>query len=148
MLIVDLVKELSSRGFKVGTLKHSPHDHELDKPGKDSFLHRKAGSFPAAVATKKMMAVYMPLQDIDNPFDHISPLFSQTDIVIVEGYINGPGIKLEVWRKEAEEQPFIYEREDIAAVITDDDLETKKPVWPRKDVTDLADKIQKLADMQ
>ncbi|MDY6823982.1 MAG: molybdopterin-guanine dinucleotide biosynthesis protein MobB [Thermodesulfobacteriota bacterium] len=50
-LIVDLAREITRRGLKVGSLKHSGHDHELDRPGKDSYLHRQAGAVPAAVAT-------------------------------------------------------------------------------------------------
>ncbi|MCP4022340.1 MAG: molybdopterin-guanine dinucleotide biosynthesis protein MobB, partial [Desulfobacteraceae bacterium] len=47
-LITDIIKELTAKGAQVGSLKHSSHVHELDKPGKDSFLHRKAGASPAA----------------------------------------------------------------------------------------------------
>ncbi|MCK5100719.1 MAG: molybdopterin-guanine dinucleotide biosynthesis protein MobB, partial [Desulfobacteraceae bacterium] len=45
-LIVDLIKVLVKKNIKVGSLKHSAHVHELDKPGKDSFRHRKAGASP------------------------------------------------------------------------------------------------------
>ncbi len=41
-LIVELIKEMTCRGLRVGTLKHSNHDHELDIPGMGSFLHRQA----------------------------------------------------------------------------------------------------------
>jgi len=42
-LMVDIIKELVKMNLTVGSLKHSAHLHELDTPGKDSFLHRKAG---------------------------------------------------------------------------------------------------------
>ncbi|MBW2565111.1 MAG: molybdopterin-guanine dinucleotide biosynthesis protein MobB, partial [Deltaproteobacteria bacterium] len=31
-LIVDIIKELNKRNIKVGSMKHSAHIHELDKP--------------------------------------------------------------------------------------------------------------------
>jgi len=46
-LIVDLVKNFVKKNIIVGTLKHSAHVHELDKPGKDSFRHRTAGAAPS-----------------------------------------------------------------------------------------------------
>ncbi len=145
-LIIDLLKELKARGLNVGTLKHSSHVHELDKPGKDSFLHREAGGYPAAVATKDQLAVYMTRQPEENPFNHIAPLFEKTDLVLIEGYISGPGKKVEVWRKELGTDPLVLERDDIVAVVTDDKIETDQPVWPRSDISNLADNICRLAD--
>jgi molybdopterin-guanine dinucleotide biosynthesis protein B len=33
------------RGLKVATVKHAHHDFDIDQPGKDSWLHRRAGEF-------------------------------------------------------------------------------------------------------
>jgi len=140
-LIVDLVRELTDRGRRVGTLKHSGHAHELDRPGKDSWTHRQAGSIPAAVTTTDQMAVFLPRQPDENPFERLAALFSSCDVVLVEGYIEGPGVKLEVWRAAREIPPICAERSGLTAVITDDPVQTDLPVWPRSDVKKLADKI-------
>ena len=145
-LIVEIIEELVKRRFKVGTIKHSAHHHELDKPGKDSFLHREAGGYPAAVATKNQLAVYMTRQPQEDPFNDLAPLFEKTDLVLIEGYISGPGKKVEVWRKELGTTPLVLERDDIEAVVTDDKIETDRPVWPRSDISNLADHICRLAD--
>ena len=144
-LIVDLITEIIKRGISVGTLKHSSHSYELDKPGKDSFLHRKAGSIPAAIATKDQMAIFLPRKLNENPFEKMAPLFNNTDLVLVEGYVSGPGKKVEVWRKEAGTSPLISEQNNIEAIITDDLIKTDRPVWPRKDIRRLADNILGLA---
>jgi len=144
-LIVDLIAEIIKRGISVGTLKHSSHSYELDKPGKDSFLHRKAGSIPAAIATKDQMAIFLPRKLNENPFEKMAPLFNNTDLVLVEGYVSGPGKKVEVWRKEAGTSPLISEQNNIEAIITDDFIKTDRPVWPRKDISRLADNILELA---
>ncbi len=145
MLIVELVKELKSRGIKTGTLKHSRHEHELDKPGKDSYFHRKAGGNPTAVITKNLMAVYLPCSDDESPLNQLEPIFSGNDLVIIEGYINGPGPKIEVWRKEIGTLPRILERDDVEAIITDDAIETDRPVLSRKDIKKIADYVCELA---
>lgn len=140
-LILDLIAELRRRGLNVGTLKHSGHAHELEKPGKDSYRHRQAGAVPAAVVTPDQMAVFMPRQPGENPFDRLGPLFSACDIVLVEGYADGPGLNVEVWRAAAGTEPLFTVRDDIAAVVTDDPVETTLPVWPRSDVPDIADRF-------
>jgi molybdopterin-guanine dinucleotide biosynthesis protein B len=145
-LIIDLLKELKSRGLNVGTLKHSSHVHELDKPGKDSFLHREAGGSPAAVATKNQLAVYMTRQPQEDPFNYLAPLFEKTDLVLIEGYISGPGKKVEVWRKKLGTTPLVLERNDIEAVVTNDKIDTDQPVWKRSNIANLADNICQLAE--
>ena len=56
-LIVKLVKELKSRGYKVATIKHSHHHFELDTEGKDSWLHTQAGADAVVVASQNMMGI-------------------------------------------------------------------------------------------
>ncbi|MCA9266810.1 MAG: molybdopterin-guanine dinucleotide biosynthesis protein B, partial [Planctomycetales bacterium] len=53
-LIVDLVEELTSRGLRVGTIKHTHHRHELDTPGKDSYQHRTAGAAVVGILSRSM----------------------------------------------------------------------------------------------
>ena len=144
-LIIDLIAEMKKRGISVGTLKHSSHSYELDKPGKDSFLHRQAGSVPTAIATKDQIAVFLPREPRENPFETIAPLFNNTDLILVEGYASGPGKKVEVWRKDAGTAPLISEQGHIEAIITDDPIKTDLPVWSGKDIRRLADNILELA---
>ncbi len=59
-LLVELIEELTRRGIRVGTIKHTSHVHELDTPGKDSFRHRQAGADPVAVVSKDLIGVYLP----------------------------------------------------------------------------------------
>ena len=43
-LITKLIPCLLARGLRVSTLKHAHHGFDLDKPDKDSFVHRVAGA--------------------------------------------------------------------------------------------------------
>lgn len=143
-LVVDIITELTRRGLAVGSVKHSSHDHELDKPGKDSFLHREAGATPATIITPSLTAVFIPQSGTDDPLRVLLPLYQNKDLVIVEGYLNGPGEKIEVWRKEGGEPPIAPERNDIRAIVTDDAIDLQIPVWPRRDMKTLGDEILKL----
>ncbi|MFZ5570664.1 MAG: molybdopterin-guanine dinucleotide biosynthesis protein B [Thermodesulfobacteriota bacterium] len=147
-LIVELIREMQHRGFRVGAIKHSGHAHELDTPGKDSYHHRMAGAEPVAVIARDQSAVYLPRRENVHPMDVIAPLFAETDLVLVEGFIEGPGKKIEVWRKEMGSSPIFYERNDIMAVITDDSIHTALPIWPRNDVPKIIAGICRLAALE
>lgn len=137
-LIVELIQELKRRGVTVGSLKHSGHEHELDTPGKDSYRHHAAGGNPAVVMTRNQVAIYLTRDPQDDFLEKLGPLYSATDVVLVEGYINGPGKKIEVWRQEVGTAPLVHEREDIVAVVTNDTLDIDLPILPRDDITGLA----------
>jgi len=139
-LIVELIDELVRRGLRIGSVKHSPHSHELDHPGKDSHRHRLAGASPAAVVTEDLIAVFQPRRNNDF-YRQIAPMFGHCDLVLVEGDIDGPGTKLEVWRQSVGSSCLALDRRDITAVISDDQPDADVPVWPRNDITSLADRF-------
>lgn len=141
---VDLVRELTGRGLRVATVKHSPHRHELDTPGKDSYRHRQAGASPACVATPDLAAAYIVTAGERDPEEALKPLLELCDLTLVEGGVDRPGHKVEVWRAEPEGEPMARSRRDIAAVITDDPVEVDVPVWPRSDVKALVDRLLEL----
>lgn len=144
-LLVELVRELTGRGVKVGTLKHCGHNHELDTPDTDSYRHREAGAIPAAVVTPSLSAVFRVRGSGDDPFAMLADSFADVDIVLVEGGIHGPGIKIEVWRQAKGTDPLATGRDDIVGIVTDDPVTVTVPVWPRSDVGGLADRVLKLA---
>jgi molybdopterin-guanine dinucleotide biosynthesis protein B len=140
-LILDLIAELSRRGLRLGTIKHSGHAHELDTPGKDSFRQRRAGASPAAVVTRDLMAVYLDCPEKVDLYDRLAPLFVSCDLVLVEGDVDASDVKLEVWREAVGGPCLAAERSDIAAVVTDDRPVVSVPVWPRSDVAQVAGRL-------
>ena len=50
-LVVELVRLLTERGLKIGTIKHAHHSFDIDQPGKDSYRHREAGASDVIVAS-------------------------------------------------------------------------------------------------
>lgn len=141
VFITELVRELTSRGLKVATAKHCGHPHELDTPGKDSFHHRTSGATMAAVITPSMCAVYKPRTSIDDVYARLKDWAGDAAILLVEGDIDGPGRKVEVWRKSIGGLPLALERDDISAVITDDPACLDVPIWPRQSIEVLATRI-------
>lgn len=142
-LIVEIVAVLTCRGVHVGTIKHTGHLHELDTPGKDSHRQRIAGARPAAVLTPGLGAVYFPVGGALDPYGQLRPLFAGCDLVLVEGHLDGPGPKIEVWRAGAQ-APLAQGRQDIVAVVSDDRPGVELPVWPLQDVPELATRVLEL----
>jgi molybdopterin-guanine dinucleotide biosynthesis protein B len=119
-LIVKLIPALIARGLSVSTLKHAHHSLDIDKPGKDSYLHREAGAREVLVTSAKRWALMHELRDEDEPSlaDLLSRL-SEVDLIIVEGFKRGAHVKIEVHRAEVA-KPFLFLGDpNIVALVSD-----------------------------
>lgn len=122
-LIVDLLVKLKILKIKAGTIKHSAHVHELDKKGKDSFLHRKAGGCPVAMMTKNMAAIYFDRTEQISPQTILnSQYYKDLDMVIIEGWISGPYNKIEMWRPDVGKKPLFYDVRQVKGLVSDGDV--------------------------
>ncbi len=147
-LVVELVWALTRLGYKVGTIKHSSHLHELDVPGKDSFRHRVAGATPAAIITPDLIGMFEKTTPEQDPYDRLAPLFEDCDLILVEGHADMEGLKVEVWREGRETPPLATTRNDIHAVITDDSPNCNCPIWTRSDLETLTQNVIDLMQLK
>lgn len=56
-LLKKLIPALCARGIRPGLIKHTHHDMDVDKPGKDSYELRKAGAAQTIVASQQRWAL-------------------------------------------------------------------------------------------
>ena len=150
-LIEQLIREFQDQAMCVGTIKHTHHHHELDTPGKDSYRHQKAGAAVVGILSPAMNAVFFPSSNDSTPADSIderenrylrlSPLFASCDLVLVEGDMKTPATRIEVWRSALGMPPLAQRDAQITAVVTDDPVDVSVPLWPRCDVTAVARNI-------
>ena len=149
-LVAELVRCLTDRGMRVGTIKHTHHRHELDVPGKDSYKHRAAGAHAVAILSPGMTAVFRPTgeEPVEAQYERVAPLFADCALVLVEGDSRAAAPRLEVWRAATGSRPYAAEDAAIAAVITDDDVEVDMPIWPRLPIEPLAERILRFADLR
>ncbi len=148
-LVCELVRELTDRGIRVATIKHTHHNHELDTPGKDSWKHRESGAVGVGILSPYMTAVFVPserTQDTQQDYEWLSGMFKDVELVIVEGDLNAQGVKLEVWRTEVSEPPYSAGNRTIHAVVTDDEVDCNLKVWLRSDVASLATQILEITN--
>ena len=121
-LIAEVVRLLVEKGIRVGSMKHSSHVHELDKPGKDSYCHRQAGAVPVSMVTDTMTALYLPRTEEYTPAKLLDTFYAHVDIVLIEGWISGPYDKIEVWRKAVGRPPLFSSVKKVKALVSDDSL--------------------------
>lgn len=87
--IAMLTKALVRRGRRVGTLKHVHVGvASIDKKGKDSWIHSRAGASPVVVASPDGMVVYVKRPKTgDSLTQALKLMYSERpDYVFIEGY--------------------------------------------------------------
>lgn len=117
-LVERLVPELRSRGLRVGVVKHSSDQHPLHRAGSDTARFEQSGAALVAFATP----AGVQLSVSQNPPNALSSMLERfadaVDLVLVEGWKDGPLPKLEVWR-EGHGPLLASTRPDVRAVVTD-----------------------------
>ena len=136
--LVELVRELKRRGYRVATVKHDVHGFDIDQPGKDSWRHAQAGSDAVVISSPQKLALIKQV-DHDSSLEEIARLIGDDfDIILAEGYKNSNMPKIEVHRKALKEE-LLCSPDELIAVATDEHLDI--PVWQCS-----LDDIPKLAD--
>lgn len=142
-LVVDLVREFTARGWRVGTVKHAHHEFDIDQPGKDSYLHRAAGAREVIVGSARRWAHIRELDGAAEPaLDELVGHFGDLDLVLVEGYKGGTHPQLEVRRSAAPAAPLAGTRPAVLAIVADGPVpDATMPVLARDPVGPIADFI-------
>ena len=119
-LALRLIPALQQRGVSVSTVKHAHHNFDVDKPGKDSWEHRKAGAREVLVASGRRWALMHELrEEAEPPLTALLARLSPVDLVLVEGYKREPHPKLAVHRSTVKGPPLWPDDPNILAVACD-----------------------------
>lgn len=126
-LLVKLIPLLRSRGLRIGVIKQTHHDFEIDKPGKDSFELRKAGANQTLLASDKRCALvteYDEPQEADlvRLIDKLD--LTDIDLILVEGFKSLPFAKIELHRPATGNELIFPEDGSVIAVASDEKIET------------------------
>ncbi|MFQ6111227.1 MAG: molybdopterin-guanine dinucleotide biosynthesis protein B [Nitrospinota bacterium] len=142
-LIEKLVPELSCRGYGVATVKHDVHGFEVDREGKDSWRHKKAGAVATLIASSSQLAL---IQDVgeDPSLESLRANYIRgVDIILAEGYKRTHHPKVEVHRKALRRGLLATKEEGLLAVVTDEPFEVGVPCFELDDIGGLADFIER-----
>ncbi len=139
-LLEKLIPELKRRGYRIGTIKHTVHDIDLDSKGKDSWRHKAAGAETVLLAAPHGVSLVKDMQAYE--LNDLAIYFDDIDLIITEGFKRGNRPKIEIFRTAVHRKPLLSGQPDLIAMVTDSKAERDVPVFGLEDVTGLADLIE------
>ena len=142
-LVVKLLPELIGRGLRVSTMKHTHHNFDIDRPGKDSYEHRQAGAGEVLLASSARWALLHEIRDNPEPdMDALIGRMAPCDLVLIEGFKRHRHPKVEVYRAANGKALLCGEDPTVLAVASDGPLpDAPVPVLDLDDVAGIADFI-------
>ena len=140
-LLEKLIACLTDRGYKIGSVKHAHDGFEMDKEGKDSWRHRKAGAKATLVITQDKVAIVK--DDKTSYSEKMRSYLGDMDIILAEGFKKQNFPKIEVFRTQSvHKEPLCLEDENLIAFITNSDYKPDVPVFGLEDIDQMADFIE------
>lgn len=125
-VVSRLTSILAKTGYRVAVVKHAAHGYDMDVPGKDSWQHYHAGAQkvvligPDSITWHERSSSDPVLHDVLNRISNV-------DLILVEGFKNEPGRKIEIVRDP--DSPRVPAGQELAAVISDLPLNAEVPVF-------------------
>ncbi len=126
-LLTQIIPILKHHGVRIGLIKHSHHNFQIDQPGKDSFRLREAGASPVMLVSTHRRAIITEISPEQEPrLDDQLKLLDQSelDLILVEGFKAEQFPKIELHRPSLN-KPLLYPNDpNIIAIASDCTLET------------------------
>ena len=125
-LLTKLLPKLAASGLRVGMVKHSHHDIEMDKPGKDSYRLRQAGACQLVLASPHRSIVFAEQNEVAEPtlLAQLNWLnITMLDLVLVEGFRDEAFTKIELHRPSLGKPLLAAQDCNIIAIASDEPLD-------------------------
>jgi len=123
-LLELLIPRLIEQGLHIAVVKHSHHDIEMDKPGKDSYRLRKAGACQLLLAGTQRAVLFEEYgqQQDKKLIEQLQLLNTKNlDLVLVEGYRDEPFNKIELHRSTLN-KPFMFPNDTSIIALASDQI--------------------------
>lgn len=133
--IKKLIQELSSKGYKLGTIKHDVHGFEIDHPGKDSWHHSQAGAKEVILSSPMRVAILRETEEETLVEKLIKSFSDNLDLILTEGYKKGPYPKIEIHRKETGKPLACLDDEKLIAIFSDEKIDANVPLFELNEVS-------------
>ena len=122
-LLTAVLPLLLHAGLRVSTVKHTHHNFDIDRPGKDSFRHRQAGAHEVLILSGNRWALLHELEKPEPPLSELLAKLDRVDLVLIEGYKSGPYPKLVVHRPSQGKPPIWMGMPGAIAIASDADVD-------------------------
>lgn len=139
-LIEKVIPFLTKKGYRIATIKHCAHGFEMDKEGKDTWKHKKAGAKAIVAVSENRLAlitditpsrtlpprgggkgggVRLKLEEIRDRY------IDDVDLIIAEGYKTERYQKIEVIRDGNSKKLLCSKDDNLIAVVSDRKIRLK-----------------------
>jgi len=140
-LLEKLITHLTQKGYKIGSVKHAHSGFEMDKEGKDSWRHKKAGAASTLVISEDKIA--MVKDDKTSYLEKMQSYLSDNDIILAEGFKRQNLPKIEIFRRQSvHKEPLCSGDENLIAFVTNSDYKLDVPTFGIEDIIEIADFIE------
>ncbi|MEH0875379.1 molybdopterin-guanine dinucleotide biosynthesis protein MobB [Pectobacterium cacticida] len=130
-LLKHVIPLLINRGVRIGLIKHTHHQMDIDTPGKDSYELRKAGAAQTIVVSNQRWALMTetPEQEEPNIYELVGKMDASTlDLVLVEGFKHEKIAKIALFRQSLGRELSDLIDKYVIAIATDTEINTVLPV--------------------
>ncbi|MCW2476809.1 molybdopterin-guanine dinucleotide biosynthesis protein MobB [Candidatus Symbiopectobacterium sp. NZEC151] len=137
-LLTHVIPLLKEKGLRIGVIKHTHHDMDIDKPGKDSYELRKAGAAQTLVASNQRWALMTetPKAEEVDLYEMVSKMDVDTlDLVLVEGFRHEKVPKIVLSRRGLSKNAHDLLDSYAVAIASDDDADRQLSL-PWLDIND------------
>lgn len=118
-LLEKIVKTLTSRGYRIATIKHDAHSFEIDHEGKDSWRHKQAGAAMTIISSPAKLALVADT-DHDYSLAELRQTFVRgVDLILTEGYKREEHPKIEVYRSDHYPEMLCKHDDNLVAIAGD-----------------------------
>lgn len=151
-LLKALIPALCAKGLRPGLIKHTHHDMDVDKPGKDSYELRKAGAAQTIVASARRWALMT--ETTEEPDLNLRYLASRMDastldLVLVEGFKREAVPKILLFRQGCgHEVDELIIDEHVIAVASDTPLSLGVPNLDINNISQIVEFIMQWLEPQ
>ena len=141
-LIEKIVPELRRRGYRVATIKHDIHGFEVDREGKDSWRHRKAGADTVIISSPEQIALIKSVERDLTLAELRDHFIDDVDIIVAEGFKKDIQPKIEIFRKEKHRELLTSGEDNVVAVVSNQRFDVCVPCLDLNDVKGVVDVIE------
>ena len=119
-IATKIINKLSSKNFRVASIKHAHHEFDIDHENTDSFKHRSAGSSQVIVSSSKRWVKISELNNSKEKTYDANILKAQDRIEKILG------LKVNILNKKNNSGKIIIEYKDLEQFDLISDLLTKR----------------------
>ncbi len=141
-LIERLVSGLTSKGYRIATIKHDVHGFQMDREGKDSWRHKQAGASAVVVSSPKKIAMIRDVEEEESLEKIRDKWIRDVDLILTEGYKRANYPKVEVSLFAGSDRLLCTEEQHLVAVVANHEIARDVPVFREAEIPRLVDWVE------